>query len=95
MTEIKLKDQIIEVSPETDRYLGFLASMRQLKKTDLVEKLIGKGKKKKDDISKLLQDKTKKELEDHIKGSARLKRTKKARKKKKEEPEEETDTQEE
>ena len=67
------------MSPETDRYLGFLASMQQLKKTELVEKLIGKGKKKKDDLKKVLQEKTKKELEDHIKGSARLKRTKKAR----------------
>ncbi len=95
MTEIKLKDQIIEVSSETDRYLGFLASMRQLKKADLIAKLIGKSKKKTDDLNKLLHDKSKKELEDHIKGSARLKRTKKTRKKKKEEIQEKETSEEE
>ncbi len=83
MADLKIKDQYIKISDETDRYLGFLASMKQQKKQELAEKLIGKRKKNLDNVNKLLFDKSKKELDEHIKGSARLKRSKKSRKKKK------------
>lgn len=89
MIKLKLNDQIVKLKPDTNRYVGLLASVHQMKKVDLIEKIIEKSKKKIDDIDSYIYDQSKKELEEHVKGSIRIKTAKKERKKRKESAEKE------